>query len=125
MLPHADIITHMAKYGFESVALLTPGGIEKSDIVRNPITCPEKEGFILPQTVTYTVTVPEPMETEPTKGTKYWGIDTISDPPVVHFTWLSSAQNKFHFQTGNYWDSQEKAQAAFDALFSPLRTRSC
>ena len=124
-LEHADVIMHMAKHGFDSVEGREYQNIdcpwEISTDVNNPTTCPSLEWRIKPTTITYTVTVPEPMREMPKAEQQYW---YISGGEV----YLKSAgDNKpadnWAFESGNMWDSKEKAKAAFEAFFAPLRKK--
>ena len=119
-LKHAEVICHMAKHGFESVE----GRPTDKDVFVlacnycNPSTDTHWEWRIKPATITYTVTVPEPMRVMPKDGEMYW---TIFCHGADKAKWISVASDKERFATGNIWDTEAKAQAAFDALFGPLR----
>ena len=121
-LKHADVIVHMAKHGYSSVEFMAQGvdywcGGACADC--NPITHPQAEWRIKPATITYTVTVPEPLRVMPNNGDVYWFCATTGFECTTFSSRHNGDMGRFH--AGNCWDTEAKAQAAFDALFGPLR----
>jgi hypothetical protein len=123
-LKHADVIVHMAKHGFDSVEREFPGVLEKCWLVAtdgdNPVTLPDEKWRIKPTTITYTVTVPEPLRVMPEVGDKYWSV--VSDR-TIQDVWADLALDQKRFALGNIWDTKAKARQAFDALFGPLKAK--
>jgi hypothetical protein len=121
-LKHADVIVHMAKHGFESVEGRRDSRYEFADPDDrcNPILTPGYEWRIKPATFTYTVTVEPPMRIKPRDGHRYWFIDH----GVVSAAWFGLRTCELRFLSGNCWDTEAKAQQAFDALFGPLKAKS-
>jgi len=119
-LKHADVIVHMAKHGFESVegTSHSSNAYNACDKNFNPITRPDWSWRIKPTTITYTVTLEPPMRVMPKVGDKYF---FISGCEICGDVWGGYSMDKSRFSKGNIWDTEAKAQAAFDALFSPLR----
>jgi len=119
-LKHADVIIHMAKHGFESVQSRCSDDDFWQDASAscNPTRFPHYEWRIKPATITYTVTVPEPMRVMPNNGDAYWCVDFDGAWEVTCD--LSEFDQKA-VERGNIWDTESKAQQAFDALFGPLR----
>lgn len=122
-LKHADVICHMARHGFDSVERrLQQVGSEywvKADKIANPLNCPEYEWRIKPATVTYTVTVPVPMREKPKHGEVYWFHPSCV---FIRNTWTDHEVDHERFNDGNCWATEADAQAAFDAIFGPLRS---
>jgi len=58
------------------------------------------------------------MRVMPEVGQDYWFV--ASSPPTSD-NWLNHEVDHKRFQLGNCFDTKAKAQAAFDALFGPLR----
>jgi hypothetical protein len=119
-LKHADVIIHMAKHGFESVQSRSSADDFWQDASAscNPTRFPNYEWRIKPATITYTVTVEPPIRVMPKNGNRYWTFNTLE---VYSDTWSGLPTDKKFFNAGNIWDTEAKAQQAFDALFSPLR----
>jgi hypothetical protein len=119
-LKHAEVIYHMAKHGFESVEGRADAysSWKNATINANPPSFPSWEWRIKPATITYTVTVPEPLRVMPTDGQTYW---VIGCDGADQIDWDGTDFEIKLFDLGNIWDTKAKAQAAFDALFSPLR----
>jgi hypothetical protein len=119
-LKHADVIVHMAKNGFDSVEGFVQNNHEwfHGTGLFNPFTRDDIEWRIKPATITYTVTVEPPMRVMPNVGDRYFGFTGYG---VYEDRWDNDAIDKDIFALGNIWDTEAKAQAAFDALFSPLR----
>jgi hypothetical protein len=121
-LKHAEIICHMAKHGFESVAG-RPDSLHAfriADRSCNPMTYPDWAWRIKPTTITYTVTVPEPMRVMPKALETYWYLDC----GVCSATQRGYEVDILRFNAGNIWDTEAKAQQAFDALFGPLKGKA-
>jgi hypothetical protein len=122
-LKHADVIVHMAKHGFESVEgrdrLHEP--FYNAGAIANPITRQNSEWRIKPATITYTVTVPEPLRVMPEKGQTYF---IVGHDGVYPYKFDSDDIDDALFALGNIWDTEAKAQQAFDALFGPLKGKA-
>lgn len=120
-LKHAEIICHMAKHGYSSVEGRRDSRFNFADANHdvNPFTATLWEWRIKPATITYTVTVPEPMRVMPTLGEPYWSINVT--PTVYSDNWSDHIVDHNRFKAGTIWDTEAKAQAAFDAMFGPLR----
>jgi hypothetical protein len=83
----------------------------------NPVVRFDLEWRIKPATITYTVTVPVPLRVMPEPQTVYWHCDLF----VQSELWTGHDTDLKRFRLGRLWDTEAKAQAAFDALFGPLR----
>lgn len=122
-LKHADVIVHMAKHGFESVEgrdrLNKP--FYNAGKIANPVTHPNSEWRIKPATITYTVTVPEPLRVMPDKGQTYY---VVGHDEVYPYICAHDDIDDAVLALGNMWDTEAKAQAAFDALFGPLKGKA-
>ncbi len=122
-LKHADVICHMAKHGFESVEgrpVPAPDYLkwENASCIHNPLTNQHWEWRIKPATITYTVTVPVPMREKPKHGEKYW---IFGNDGSCCDTWTDHEVDFERLNAGNCWATEADAQAAFDAIFGPLK----
>jgi hypothetical protein len=124
-LKHAEIICHMAKYGYDSVEWREYRCLDchwsQGTEALNPINCSQLDWRIKPTTITYTVTVPEPLRKIPKDGEKYWYI--VADDIFVTSAGDRRELDRGLLECGNMWDSREKAKAAFEAIFAPLRKK--
>jgi hypothetical protein len=118
-LKHAAVICHMATHGYESVeAALPNGSFLPAGGHFNPLNCPDLAWRIKPETITFTVKVPRPMQSQPKNGEPYFA---ITQGGIFEFLWESEQSDFACFKSGNCWATQADAQQAFDALFGPLR----
>ncbi len=119
-LKHADVICHMARHGFESVEYRafeeSAWYMGSGDMT--PLSHSYFEWRIKPATITYTVTVPMPMREKPPVGGEYF---LIESPRILCSTWDNDNIDKERFDAGNCWATEADAQAAFDAIFGPLK----
>lgn len=110
-MKHADVIVHMAQNGFNSVEGFDPKyhfWLTATD-VNNPTTCPSWEWRIKSTEVEYKVKVELPMQVKPEHGEGYW---YINHDGVDFSYWDGGLFDNKLFNTGNIWDSKDKAQAA-------------
>jgi hypothetical protein len=116
-LKHAAEIIHMAKHGYESVEGFAPKDHKwfHGTGLFNPITRTDIEWRIKPATITYTVTVPEPMRETLDKDRVVYAVSSVG--VVSH----KQPQTRQYDANDIVWDTEAKAQAAFDALFGSLK----
>jgi hypothetical protein len=121
-LKHADVIVHMARHGYGSIEGSSKddkGMFISADESWNPIVRPDADWRIKPATITYSVTVPEPMRVMPKDCESYW---FLSNGAIACTKFIAAVRfDRDRFHAGNCWDTEAKAQQAFEALFGPLR----
>jgi hypothetical protein len=121
-LKHADVIIHMAKHDFDSVEGRRDARYDFADADAdcNPTTSPSFEWRIKPSTITYTVTLEPPMRVMPKNRDKYWIMDVYG---AYSMTCDLSEFDEKMLAAGNMWDTEDKARAAWHALFGPLKAK--
>lgn len=60
--------------------------------------------------------VPRAMEVEPEIGSMYWGISTMSSPPVRRYLWEGDSCDENMFANGCCFATESEARAAWDAM---------
>ena len=65
-----------------------------------------------PRTLTYTVTIPEPLRKPPVYGSKYWVPSLVHSDRVIHAQWGDCATDRRILAEGLCYASQEDAAAA-------------
>ena len=69
-----------------------------------------------PKTLTYTVTIPEPMREAPTLGSVYWICDPTSHPPVTWGYWSAHDSGQMRLARGLCFSTEADAITAAKAM---------
>ena len=69
-----------------------------------------------PRTLTYTVTIPEPMREAPTLGSVYWICDPTSHPPVTWGYWSAHDSGQMRLARGLCFSTEADAITAAKAM---------
>ena len=77
---------------------------------------PECEYRRKPRTVTYTVTIPEPLREAPMDGAEYWAADSLCSGYAHHSFWYGSSTDYRKLSQGLLFASREDAIAAAKAM---------
>ena len=72
-----------------------------------------------PQTITINVEVPEPMQSEPEYGERYWYLDSTENGSYGADTWEDHPHDRKIFQRG-IWATEAEVKAVADAIFGAL-----
>ena len=69
-----------------------------------------------PRTLTYTITLPEPLREAPETGSWYWLAETASDDFTSHFAWEGDDRDHSWLKRGLCFATKEDAIAAAKAM---------
>lgn len=69
-----------------------------------------------PRTMTYTVTIPEPLREAPMDGAEYWAADSLCSGYAHHSFWYGSSTDYRKLSQGLLFASREDAIAAAKAM---------
>lgn len=69
-----------------------------------------------PKTMTYTITIPEPLREAPEVGEKYWLVEPLSERLAYEYTWIGGEIEMLCLKRGLCFATKEDAIAAAKAM---------